>query len=1040
MNNPISPYIVGQVLKEDASFFGRGEIVKWVVKRLAKSNSLVLFGQRRIGKSSLLRYLERVLPSYDLSSRDQHSRDLPSRRCLPIYFDLAEQTTKPLEIVLAQLAREMTKKLGNLEPPHSSTFDNQGYSFQHKFLPEFYKALGDNYSPVFLLDEFDALDGKQALEPNAAAKSLLPFIRRLMDEDRRSVFIFVIGRQTDDLSVDIKATFKSILKKEVWVLDRNDAEKLILQAWENNTLEFEKTATDRILELTNGHPFLTQLICNVIWEQAYQEGPDSLPLISKTEVEAALPVALDEGDNILVWLWDGLSLAEKIYAAALAQISHEGDLIKKDQVMEVLKNHAARLQIGEADSAARDLVQRRVLERDGRDYHFAVEIFRRWVKKRKPLDDIKDEIDQAEPKADRFHKIGSTFANLREWQNAIFQFEKALEINPRHFKAMLYMGEALLELNRINEAVRILEQAYELDREQSAFLLARALEAQISSTEDDRDEDDILAVCERILKIHPKSEFAKEKKTAIWTRRGDCAMEHDDLESSMKYYREADAPDKIKITAILLQLANPMRIEKRLELWADARNMFEKFVNDFEDEPTKSIWKKKLNQYEKLTEQLNVEKKALDYVQIKAWRKAADVYGQLFVESGDIDEERKAYWQKSLDICGEEGDIAEFFEEGLKAMGQRQWQKARDALIKVINLRPTFRKNNVWATELLNQLAKKSPYILKPLLPVLKSGRKISVDNAGQIIPIASHEIPGMRVAAYTPNGNLICTGSKQAVYFFNSFTLDSSTIEEPAFKTNVSVETMTISPDGEKFALGMGDGTVEVRDILDGSPIFFVPEAHLKSVNCIKFSPDGNIIASGGNDGVIHLWHTENGSMLEPADKNPKENLGQIWDIDFSRNGEKLAVTFSLNGKDVWLLSVDNMALSRKLSGHTSSVWKVCFSPDGETLASASSDNTIRLWNFSSGGSLHILKAHKMSVDVIAYSPDGTILASGSRDKTLRLWDTANGKLLHTFADFEGDVNSAAFSPDGTALVTLSNKTRANRNVSKIQLWRVDN
>ena len=77
-----------------------------------------------------------------------------------------------------------------------------------------------------------------------------------------------------------------------------------------------------------------------------------------------------------------------------------------------------------------------------------------------------------------------------------------------------------------------------------------------------------------------------------------------------------------------------------------------------------------------------------------------------------------------------------------------------------------------------------------------------------------------------------------------------------------------------------------------------------------------------------------------------------------------------------------------KTLSGHTSDINSVSFSPDGKLLASGSDDETIRLWDVSTGQTLHTLDEHESYVNSVSFSPDGKLLASGSEDGTVLLWD----------------------------------------------------
>ena len=110
-----------------------------------------------------------------------------------------------------------------------------------------------------------------------------------------------------------------------------------------------------------------------------------------------------------------------------------------------------------------------------------------------------------------------------------------------------------------------------------------------------------------------------------------------------------------------------------------------------------------------------------------------------------------------------------------------------------------------------------------------------------------------------------------------------------------------------------------------------------------------------------------------------------------------------------------------RTFTGHTDGVWSVAFSPDGKSAVSGARDNTVRLWEVSTGREIRAHYGHTQSVHAVAFSPDGQYILSGSADSMLKLWEVATGREVRTFQGHTNGVYCVAFSPNGTSLASAA-------------------
>jgi hypothetical protein len=263
---PENPYITGGSVGDSPAFIGRADILQVADNILCHSqeNAVVLFGQRCIGKTSVLTKLKAKLAS--------------PGNYQSIYFSLMDQAHQPsLEKLLNDLTDTICQELQIKHPQWNNNIKEQFHDWLIALLNE---QLAEK-SLVLLFDEFDAFnDMKEQIR-----EEFFNYLKVLLSiNTKRLNIFFTIGCDINDFKVAL-ALFENMSHYHVSILEKEETYKLIHLSENNQSLSWSDEAVNKVWKLTNGHPLLTQLLCSCLWEQAWSQNPTKIPMITSQQVD-----------------------------------------------------------------------------------------------------------------------------------------------------------------------------------------------------------------------------------------------------------------------------------------------------------------------------------------------------------------------------------------------------------------------------------------------------------------------------------------------------------------------------------------------------------------------------------------------------------------------------------------------------------------------------------------------------------------------------------------------------------------------------------
>lgn len=353
-----NPYIAGDPVSDDLPglFVGRDDVVRELesqLKNRSRRPALVLYGQRRMGKTSLLYQLPRRF----------------GPETAPVRIDCqAPEMQESNGAFLFHLARAIHQQTaaqrGLALPPLPAGVEMPSFTAFALWL-EAVEAQLEGRVLLLCLDEYEKLG--EAIQQGHLDTRILDLLRNLIQHHPAITLLLAGSHHPAELGAPWSSYVISAAVLPISYLPPDETRRLITQPIPGFPLRYSLAAVEHILALTRCQPLLVQLLCQHVVMQLNRRGVREADV---ADIEAAIPDALTSGGSLyFIYL--------RQYDAAGA-----GDALLRDLAQRGPGAAMSATALTQGDPARAQalatLLRRDILEEVGGQIRFEIELVRRW--------------------------------------------------------------------------------------------------------------------------------------------------------------------------------------------------------------------------------------------------------------------------------------------------------------------------------------------------------------------------------------------------------------------------------------------------------------------------------------------------------------------------------------------------------------------------------------------------------------------------------------------------------------------------------------
>ncbi|MCA1992535.1 MAG: AAA family ATPase [Coleofasciculus sp. S288] len=368
-----NPYVVGNPVFGH-TFVGREDIIQRLEELWASPQppSIILYGHRRMGKSSILHNLkahlggQTIVINFNMQvvGSVNNTNELLYALAIEIYDSLPLTQQSELD-----------------EPQHNHFTSHNPYQTFWRFLKQLDK-IRDKHRFILAVDEFEILE--ELIKENTVEQRLIGFWRGLVQTYPWFIMIFAGLHTLDEMRKDYwSPLFSSIIAIPVSFLSAGAVQKLVTQPSPDFDIEYDREVVEEIYHLTNGQPYLTQLIGHALVTHfnhlVFEEGRQREKRLTLEDLETVINSSefYRDGDAYFSGIWKQAEVSrphrqlEVLCNLCCAKLSLSKLVEETSLSVEILQK------------ALETLRRHDVIKQENDLYTYTVELMRYWVKRMK---------------------------------------------------------------------------------------------------------------------------------------------------------------------------------------------------------------------------------------------------------------------------------------------------------------------------------------------------------------------------------------------------------------------------------------------------------------------------------------------------------------------------------------------------------------------------------------------------------------------------------------------------------------------------------